>query len=156
MREPLWNGAGQRSLLHEVLDEWLVFVLHKQRLSKIRLKCQLKRKNIDTSSLKRFSKFQPKRECVNIVNLSSFQLKIIFKFVIAWFAREKQNYWRHNHIYKLSCKHVSRPIIAQVMSYTMARTIIGQRGSIRAFGRDILISKKLFLELCGPSGRSFR
>ena len=56
-----------------------------------RLKCQLKRKKIDTSSLERFSKFQPAKEWVNKVNLSSFELENFFKFVLAWLAREKQN-----------------------------------------------------------------
>ena len=31
------------------------------------------------------------REWVNEVNLSSFQLKNFFEFVLAWWAREKQN-----------------------------------------------------------------
>ena len=41
-----------------------------------RLKCQLKwKKKIYAAYLLRFSKFQPTREWVNKVNLSSFQLK---------------------------------------------------------------------------------
>ena len=40
-----------------------------------RLKCQLKWKKKNAAYLLRFSKFQPTREWVNKVNLSSFQLK---------------------------------------------------------------------------------
>ena len=35
--------------------------------------------------------FQPTKEWVNKVNLSSFELKNFFKFLFAWLAREKQN-----------------------------------------------------------------
>ena len=35
--------------------------------------------------------FQPTKEWVNKVNLSSFELENFFKFVLAWLAREKQN-----------------------------------------------------------------
>ena len=35
--------------------------------------------------------FQPTKERVNKVNLSSFELENIFKFVLAWLAREKAN-----------------------------------------------------------------
>ena len=35
--------------------------------------------------------FQPTKELVNKVNLSSFELENFFKFVLAWLAREKQN-----------------------------------------------------------------
>ena len=35
--------------------------------------------------------FQPTKEWVNKVNLSSFELENVFKFVLAWLAREKQN-----------------------------------------------------------------
>ena len=55
------------------------------------LKCQLKRKKIDTACFWRFSKFQPTRKWVNKVNVSSFQLKNFVKSVLAWLAREKQN-----------------------------------------------------------------
>ena len=48
-----------------------------------RLKCQLKRNQIDTACFQRFSKFQPTREWVNKVNVSSFQLKNFFEFVLA-------------------------------------------------------------------------
>ena len=33
--------------------------------------------------------FQPTKEWVNKVNLSSFELKNFFKFMFAWLAREK-------------------------------------------------------------------
>ena len=36
-------------------------------------------------------KFQPTKELWNKVNLSSFQLKNFFTFVLAWLAHEKQN-----------------------------------------------------------------
>ena len=55
------------------------------------IKCQLKRKKIDTACSWRFFKFQLTREWVNKVNLSSFQLQNVFKFVLAWLVREKQN-----------------------------------------------------------------
>ena len=35
--------------------------------------------------------FQPTKEWVNKVNLSSFELENFFKFVLAWLAREKPN-----------------------------------------------------------------
>ena len=35
--------------------------------------------------------FQPTKEWVNKVNLSSFELENFFKFVLSWLAREKQN-----------------------------------------------------------------
>ena len=35
--------------------------------------------------------FQPTKEWVNKVNLSSFELENFFKFVLAWLAHEKQN-----------------------------------------------------------------
>ena len=35
--------------------------------------------------------FQPTKESVNKVNLSSFELKNFFKFVFAWLECEKQN-----------------------------------------------------------------
>ena len=35
--------------------------------------------------------FQPTKEWVNKVNLSSFELENFFKFVFAWLAREKPN-----------------------------------------------------------------
>ena len=35
--------------------------------------------------------FQPTKEWLNKVNLSSFELENFFKFVLAWLAREKQN-----------------------------------------------------------------
>ena len=38
----------------------------------------------------KISKFQPTRKLVNKANVSSFQLKNIFKSVLAWLAREKQ------------------------------------------------------------------
>ena len=56
-----------------------------------RLKCQLKRKKIDTACFRRFSTFQPTREGANKVNSSSFRIKNLFKFVLAWLARQKQN-----------------------------------------------------------------
>ena len=48
-----------------------------------RLKCQLKRNEIDTACSQRFPKFQPTREWVNKVNVSSYQLKNFFKFMLA-------------------------------------------------------------------------
>ena len=48
-----------------------------------RLKCQLKGNQIYTACFQRFSKFQPTREWVNKVNVSSFLLKNCFKFVLA-------------------------------------------------------------------------
>ena len=65
-----------------------------------RLKCQLKRKKIDAAGLLRFSKFQPRREWVNKVNLSSFQLKSFFKFVLVWLACEKKK-----HLGITTCLH---------------------------------------------------
>ena len=45
------------------------------------------------------------KEWVNKVNLSSFKLENVFKFVLAWLAREKQNILTgHSHVYVLSCK----------------------------------------------------
>ena len=35
--------------------------------------------------------FQLTKEWVNIVNWSSFELQNVFKFVLAWLARKKQN-----------------------------------------------------------------
>ena len=35
--------------------------------------------------------FQATKELVNKVNLSSFELENLFKFVLAWLAREKPN-----------------------------------------------------------------
>ena len=35
--------------------------------------------------------FQPTKEWVNKVNLSSFEFENFFKFVLAWLARKKQN-----------------------------------------------------------------
>ena len=35
--------------------------------------------------------FQPTKEWLIKVNLSSFELENFFKFVLAWLAREKQN-----------------------------------------------------------------
>ena len=42
--------------------------------------------------------FQPPRKWVNQVNLTSFQLKTFFKFVLAWLAhkRKGKTSWRHN------------------------------------------------------------
>ena len=48
-----------------------------------RLKCHLKRRKIDTHSLEQFSKFQPTKEWLNKVNLSSFELENFFKYVLA-------------------------------------------------------------------------
>ena len=59
-------------------------------LSKIRI-LSLSENKIDTACLYRCSKFQLTKEYVNIANLSSFELKNVFKFVLAWLAREKQN-----------------------------------------------------------------
>ena len=57
----------------------------------------------------RFSKFHPTNE-VNKVNLSSFQLKNLLKFVLAWLAREEKNI-----------------LTAQVMfTYSHAKTSLGQ------------------------------
>ena len=47
------------------------------------LKCQLKRRKIDTPSLQLFSKFQQTKEWVNKVNVLSFELENFFKFVLA-------------------------------------------------------------------------
>ena len=44
--------------------------------------------------MQRFSKFQPTEELVNKVNLLSFELVNLFKFVLAWLVREKQNILR--------------------------------------------------------------
>ena len=44
-----------------------------------------------TACFRGFSKFQPTRVWVNKVNVSGFQLKNFFRFVLAWLAREKQN-----------------------------------------------------------------
>ena len=41
--------------------------------------------------MKQFSKFQPTKEWVNKVNLSSFELENFFKFVLARLAHEKKN-----------------------------------------------------------------
>ena len=46
------------------------------------LKCQLKRKKIDTACFSSFSKFHPTRKWVNKVNLSSIQLKKRFQIVV--------------------------------------------------------------------------
>ena len=35
--------------------------------------------------------WQPTKEWLNKVNLSSFELENVFKFVLAWLAREKPN-----------------------------------------------------------------
>ena len=43
--------------------------------------------------------FQPTKEWVNKLNLSSFELENFFKFVLAWLAREKQNTSPQNHVY---------------------------------------------------------
>ena len=77
------------------------------------LKCQLKRKKELTQYV---CKFQPTREWVNKVNLSSFQLKNFFKFVLAWLAPEKQNILTLQPCYILSSKHASRPIRVCVLS----------------------------------------
>ena len=44
--------------------------------------------------MQRFSKFQPTEELVNKVNLLSFELVNLFKFVLAWLVRENQNILR--------------------------------------------------------------
>ena len=54
-----------------------------QRTDFSRLKCQLKRKKLTKHVLERFCKFQPTREWVNKVNLWSFQLENVFRFVLA-------------------------------------------------------------------------
>ena len=41
--------------------------------------------------LSKIRMFQPTKEWVNKVKLSSFELENFFKFVLAWLAREKQN-----------------------------------------------------------------
>ena len=83
---------------------------------KLLYKKSFRGKKIDTPSLWRFLKFQPTEEWVNKVNLSNFELENLFKFALAWLAREKQTSWRHNHVYILSRKHSSRPIRARVLS----------------------------------------
>ena len=90
------------------------FLFCKKMLFKIQI--FFRGKKIDTPSLWRFFKFQPTEEWVNKVNLSNFELENLFKFALAWSAREKQTSWRHNHVYILSRKHSSRPIRARVLS----------------------------------------
>ena len=92
-----------------------------------RLKRQLKRKKIGTARLWRFSKFHPTREWVNKVNLSSFQLKNILKFVLVWLARQEQNF-----------------LTPHMFIYSHVNTSLGQ--AERA--RTILVIYKSFYRLC--------
>ena len=74
-----------------------------------------------------FFKFHPTREWVNKVNLSSFQLKNILKFVLARLAREEQNI-----------------LTPHMFTYSHANTSLGQ--SERA--RTILVIYKRCYQLC--------
>ena len=61
------------------------FLFCKKMLSKLRIfltyDVSLSENKIDIACLSRFSKFQPTKEWVNKVNLSSFELKNFFKLV---------------------------------------------------------------------------
>ena len=104
-----------RKLLYKKSCTRNQFLFCKKMLFKIQI--FFRGKKIDTPSLWRFFKFQPTEpEWVNKVNLSNFELENLFKFALAWLAREKQTSWRHNHVYILSRKHSSRPIRARVLS----------------------------------------
>ena len=103
-----------RKLLYKKSCTRNQFLFCKKMLFKIQI--FFRGKKIDTPSLWRFFKFQPTEEWVNKVNLSNFELENLFKFALAWLAREKQTSWRHNHVYILSRKHSSRPIRARIQS----------------------------------------
>ena len=61
--------------------------------------------------------FQPMKEWVNKVNLSSFELENFFKFVLAWLAREKPN-----NLTPHSCLHTLMQTL--LSSNQSARTIL--------------------------------
>ena len=73
--------------------------------------------NGHTACLLRLSKFKPTREWINKVNLSSFRLKIFFKFVLVWSARENQNILRHSHVYIRSNTPLGQSERAYYLSY---------------------------------------
>ena len=80
-------------------------------------------------SKKRFFplKFHPTREWANEVQLSSFQLKNILKFVLVWLAREEQNI-----------------LTPHVFTYPHANTSLGQSEP----ARTILVICKRCYQLC--------
>ena len=79
--------------------------------------------NPSKNVLQRFSKFQPTRECINEVHLSSFQLKKPFQIRGCVISTRKAKHldvttmltYSH-HGSMLSCKHASRPIRERVLS----------------------------------------
>ena len=83
--------------------------------------------NPSKNVLQRFSKFQPTRECINEVHLSSFQLKNLFKFVVAWLTREKQNILTsqlclHTRIMD-PCSHANTPLGQSESAYYLSNFI---------------------------------
>ena len=74
------------------------------------LKCQLKRKQNWHSLFVKIFQHSADKEMGNKVNLSSFELKNFFGFVLAWLAREKQN-------------NLSQPFM---FTYSHANTLLGQ------------------------------
>ena len=106
------------------------------------LKCQLKWKKWHTFFEtiivvlgKLFSKFQLTEESVNKVNLSSFELKNLFKFMLAWLAREKQNILMPQpclHTLMQTCKWSSCFFGGKIQQKTLTSTI--QILNLRLFG----------------------
>ena len=68
--------------------------------------------------------FQPTKEWVNKVNLSSFELENFFKFVLAWLAREKQNILPATIMFTYS--HANTPIGQSERAYYLSYFIIKQ------------------------------
>ena len=68
-----------------------------------------------------FPSFIRRRIWVNKVNLSSFQLKNFFKFVLSDYHAHSKTSWHWNHVYILSCKHTSQPIRAHILSFINSR-----------------------------------
>ena len=75
-----------------------------------RLKCQLKRKKIDTACFQRFFKFQPTRKWVNKVNLLSFSTQNLFQIRACVISARK-------------AKHLE---VTTLFTYPLANTPLGQ------------------------------
>ena len=84
----------------------------KKMLSKIRffsrLKCQLKRKKIDTACFYRFSKFQPTRKWVNKVKLSRFSTQNLFQICACEISARKAKHLDVTTMFTFS--HANKPL----------------------------------------------
>ena len=73
-----------------------------------RLKCQLKRNEIDTACFQRFSKFHPTRKWVNKVNLKSFSTQNLFQILACVISARKA---RHLDIATMfTYSHANKPL----------------------------------------------